>query len=132
MQARGTLSSAVLATLLGATSVTPMASAAKCSWVMDTDYVPNQLGNVGVNLTRQQCCDICHNHSNCNFAVFGTAAEKIPRSCWLKADARKGRYVHSSRSTGRGPRCAAQSASCAHRPDPGARGLGSPRFCGKN
>ena len=89
----------MLATLLGATSVTPMASAAKCSWVMDTDYVPNQLGNVGVNLTRQQCCDICHNHSNCNFAVFGTAAEKIPRSCWLKADARKGRYVHRKGAT---------------------------------
>ena len=89
-QARDTLvgCSAVLATLIGATFVTSaaaVASAANCNWVMDTDYFPNQLGNVGVNLTRQQCCDICHNHSKCSFAVFGAAAEKIPRSCWLEA-----------------------------------------------
>ena len=74
--------------------------AANCSWVNDTDYFPNELGNVGVNLTRQQCCDICHNHSKCTFAVHGTAAERIPRSCWLKAgDPKEDLYAYKKGAT---------------------------------
>ena len=74
--------------------------AAECSWVADTDYVPNQLGNVGANLTRQQCCDACHHHSKCTFAVLGAATETPPRSCWLKGgDAKKEHYAYKEGAT---------------------------------
>ena len=56
---------------------------AECTWTHNTDYFGN-IGNVGVNLTAQQCCDICKRHANCTFAVFGKAGEHPPRSCWLK------------------------------------------------
>jgi hypothetical protein len=76
----------------------PPAGGASCNWIANTDYVTENIGNdiVGVNLTRQECCDICKRHINCTFAVFGTPTEKIPRSCWLKTgDARKDHYVFS-------------------------------------
>ena len=37
-----------------------------------------------MNLTAQECCQICKNHTKCTFAVFGSPAETPPCSCWLK------------------------------------------------
>jgi hypothetical protein len=90
---------------------------AECNWIADTDYATgcslihsdawNRVHcNVGVNLTRQECCDICKNHTiadtgeNCTFAVFGTPTEVVPRSCWLKTgDARKEHFVYAKGAT---------------------------------
>ena len=35
------------------------ASAETCNWVADTDYYGPNVGHAGVNLTRQECCDMC-------------------------------------------------------------------------
>lgn len=40
---------------------------------------------VGVNLTRQGCCDLCKKTDGCDFAVYGNPSEEPPSACWLKS-----------------------------------------------
>ena len=61
------------------------ASAETCNWVADTDYYGPNVGHAGVNLTRQECCDMCAKTKGCDFAVFGSPAETPPCSCWFKS-----------------------------------------------
>lgn len=98
-------------------SPSPPFADAKCTWVTDTDYVTMNIGNVGVNLTKQQCCNICKRHADCTFAVFGTPTEKIPRSCWLKTGAAQhDRYVYSKGAT----TCCPYGMVCPKAKPPGA------------
>jgi hypothetical protein len=49
------------------------------------DYYGPNVGHAGVNLTRQECCDLCTKTKGCDFAVFGSPAETPPCSCWFKS-----------------------------------------------
>lgn len=74
-----------LALLLGGCAAGAVADG--CSWVANTDYygahpTPSHLG---INLTRQECCDLCKKTAGCDFAVYGNPSEDPPCACWLKS-----------------------------------------------
>ncbi len=71
--------------MLSTAMVATSASATTCSWVENTDYYGPNAGHGGVNLTRQECCDLCTQTKGCDFAVFGSPAESPPCSCWFKS-----------------------------------------------
>jgi hypothetical protein len=85
---------------------------AECTWTNNTDYYGN-IGNVGANLTAQECCSICKHHPNCTFAVFGKAGEHPPRSCWLKHGlATRNKHFYVPGTTSRGPYLVIQHPLC--------------------
>eukprot|EP01052_Picozoa_sp_SAG31_P056942 SAG31_NODE_16585_length_703_cov_1.081126_1_plen_147_part_00 len=75
----------ILQTLLMSACFGAGATATTCSWVENTDYYGPNVGHGGVNLTRQECCDLCTKTKGCDFAVFGSPSETPPCSCWFKS-----------------------------------------------
>ena len=86
-----------------------------CTWINNTDYYGPHTDppNGGVNLTREECCDLCARTPNCSFAVHGSSAETPPRSCWFKTGlATKNRWGYRQGATTCCPVAMASAGGC--------------------
>jgi len=59
----------------------------RCNWINNTDFVGGKYApkGKGVDLTHQQCCQMCQDDPQCDFAVLAGPKMPVPGSCWLKS-----------------------------------------------